>query len=112
MLEAACLSITRVGARESIVTPIRVNDGKPVPLSDKVVKTRFSFPSYSLKKIIEGAYLTGRVIDWRVVSIGRYVGMPTVGYIVPSDLSQGLRVELEEGSKAYKVGEEVVISWK
>jgi len=111
LLKASCASIVRIGARESIVTPLEIKGGVPEPISDRVIKTRFSLPSFSLKRVLEGTYIAGEVIDWRGARIGRYVGAPTTGYIVPS-LPQGLEVELKEGYQAYRCGEEVVVPWR
>lgn len=113
LLRVACISINRIGARESIVTPIEVKEGVPEPISNRVVRTRFSFPSYSVKNI-SGSYVAGEVIDWRVVEVGPYVGKKTVGYItpIPTTSTRGeVEVELAEGYNAYKCGEEVIIPW-
>jgi len=113
LLRAACISINRIGARESIITPIEVKEGIPEPINDRVVRTSFSFPSYPIKKV-SGSYIAGEVIDWRVVEIGPYVGKKTVGYItpLPTPSSKGeVEVELAEGYNAYKCGEEVIIPW-
>lgn len=116
LLRAACASVTRIGARESVVTPLEVKEGVPEPLRDKIVKTKFSFPSYCVKSF-SGSYVAGEVIDWREVCIGSYVGKKTVGYIVPlpappASASQGwVEAELAEGYNAYRCGEEVIIPW-
>jgi len=111
LMRASCISITRVGARESIVTPLDIKEGKPRPISDKVIETKFSLPSFSLKRILEGTYVASEAIDWRKTKIGRYVGATTTGYIVPTS-PQGLKVELKESYQAYKCGDEVIISWR
>lgn len=113
LLRVACISISRIGARESIVTPIEVKEGTPEPISDRVVRTSFSFPSYPIKNI-SGSYIAGEVIDWRVVEIGPYVGKKTVGYITPLPTLSSrdeVEVELAEGYNACKCGEEVIIPW-
>lgn len=110
LLRVACSSITRVGARESIVTPLEVKEGVPEPITDKIVRTRFSFPGYSVKNVT-GAYIAGNVIDWREVSIGPYIGKKTTSYITPTS-QNGVKVELADGYYACKCGEEVIIPWQ
>ncbi|MEM2622777.1 MAG: hypothetical protein QXI35_07945 [Candidatus Nezhaarchaeales archaeon] len=113
LLRAACCSINRIGARESIITPIEVREGTPELISDRVVRTKFSFPAYLIKNV-SGSYVAGEVVDWRVVEIGPYVGKKTVGYItpLPTPSSKGeVEVELAEGYNACKCGEEVIIPW-
>lgn len=110
LLRVACASITRVGAKESIVTPLEVKEGIPEPIADRNVKTKFSFPVYSTKSV-KGAYIAGNIIDWREVSIGSYVGKKIVGYIMPTS-REGVEVELADGYSAYKCNEEVIIPWQ
>lgn len=108
LLRIACMSINRIGARESIVTPIEVKEGLPEPISDKIVITNFSFQSH-VARVISGEYVTGNVVDWKEVPIGSYVNAKTVGYIVPMSR---VEVELLRDYKAYKCGGEVVIPWQ
>lgn len=110
LLRIACASIVRLGARESIVTPIEVKEGTPELVRERIVRTRFSFPGYAAKNIV-GSYTVGSVIDWREVCVGPYVGKRTVSYVTPTS-KEGVEVELAEGHHAYKCGEETVISWR
>lgn len=106
-LRISCMSITRVGSKESIVTPISIKEGVPRAIDDKIVRTKFSFISNVAKKI-SGSYIAGNIFDWRSVAIGPYTGAEMVGYIVPTSID-GVEVELLENFRAYVCGEEVVL---
>lgn len=114
LLRIACLSITRLGARESIVTPLEIKEGTPELIQERIVRTSFSFPSYPVRSI-SGSYIAGDVVDWRLINIGPYVGKKTVGYITPLSIHStsynGVEVEIVEGHYAYRCGKEVIIPW-
>jgi len=114
LLRVACTSITRLGAKESIVTPLEVKEGTPELIQDRVIRTSFSFPSYSVRSI-SGSYIAGDVVDWKYINIGPYVGKKTVGYITPLPIHtsshNGVEVEIAEGYYAYRCGREVIIPW-
>ncbi|MDJ0272446.1 MAG: type I-A CRISPR-associated protein Cas5a [Candidatus Caldarchaeum sp.] len=113
MLLEAAWSITRLGARESIVSVDKVTLGDVDLLNQKTAQTVYYFPYY-MQSSVQGSYLVANVVDWRKTSIGEYLGKPTVNLIVPYDDERKrvspLRVNLMD-EIVYRVGDEELIPW-
>ncbi|MEM2871922.1 MAG: type I-A CRISPR-associated protein Cas5a [Candidatus Caldarchaeum sp.] len=112
-LLSSAWAISRVGARESIVSVRNVEFGDVEKIETDVGETRYYFP-LSNGKPIDGEYTVANVVDWRASSIGRYIGRPTVQVVVPYDILNR-RVSVVRvkpvGGFVYKAGEEVLVPW-
>lgn len=113
MLLEAAWSMTRLGARESIVSVDKVSIGDVAVLNQKTAQTVYYFPSY-MQSSVKGSFLVANVVDWRNTSIGEYLGKPTVNLIVPYDDERKkvspLHVDLRDGI-VYRVGDEELVPW-
>ena len=75
MLVQAAWSITRLGAKESLVSVIGVVASSVDVIKVSETRTRATIPLDHVKSI-KGDYVVSTVIDWRLANIGRYHGAP------------------------------------
>lgn len=111
LLKAAC-SITRLGSRESILVPLKVQFGEAKSLDSKHGETSFSFLRHTVT-IVKGNYIMSQVVDWERVEIGDYKNANFDLLIVPYNatkyVSEKVYVELADGHSLYDVNGELVV---
>ncbi len=110
-IEYAGWNITRIGSKESIVSPKKVDIIEMEELTTSYVKTSFYFPAHCAKEISEKS-IYYRERFWKG-GFGRKDKPELVDYIIPGTRNPIMRgdvwLELNEYCKAYRVGGEVVV---
>ncbi|MCS6785326.1 MAG: hypothetical protein NZ581_09065, partial [Candidatus Caldarchaeum sp.] len=113
VLVPAAWSISRFGARESIVSVNSVAYGDLEVVEAREAETNYYFPA-DRQIPTSGSYFFASVVDWRTSSIGDYVGKPTVQLIVPYDIDRRVlstvKVKPRDGA-VYIADGEVLIPW-
>lgn len=116
-LEGAAWSITRLGAKESIVsvTAVTASPVKEVRAEGAIV-TSATVPLHNAD-FVDGEHIVAEVIDWRKARMGRYFGAPTARVAQPVGVLHS-RSEVKVGVKggvAYEVaspsGTERLVPW-
>ncbi|MEM0441395.1 MAG: type I-A CRISPR-associated protein Cas5a [Candidatus Caldarchaeum sp.] len=112
-LVSSAWAVSRIGARESVVSVRNVELGDVNQVRADEAVTKYCFP-LSSGQPLDGDYLVANVVDWRSSSIGDYVAKPTVQLVVPYSMRLRKITEVKVKPTAgyvYKAGDEVVIPW-
>ncbi|MEM3546008.1 MAG: type I-A CRISPR-associated protein Cas5a [Candidatus Bathyarchaeia archaeon] len=98
-LECLAWSITRIGPREGLVSPLEVKTDILEPQHLKEVETDYYFPLNLVEEVIEGEFTLERFIP-PILEIGEYSEDSKIPYIVPISLVKSkpskLRVRLKD----------------
>lgn len=110
---ASATSITRIGAKESIVSVI---DAKYVMVEttyQKEIKTKYTIPLDIIDvRNIHGRFIISRVVDWRKnTPIGNYFGKPTVMVAQPILYNDEPVTITQEIPYVYKAGTDYLVPW-
>jgi CRISPR-associated protein Cas5a/b/c len=113
-LVEAAIGITRIGSRESLVTPLSLSYGEARPITQRRGKTSFSFMRRSISNLLSGDFMGVEVVDWEKYPIGDYYRAGRELMIIPYDsteyVSKPVEVELSEDYTFVDVGGELVIA--
>lgn len=113
VLVEAAWGITRVGSRESLVSPIEVVCGEARVAGVVKGETAFSFMKKAAAAV-DGVFITEEVVDWEVTEIGDYGrarrGILVVPYDEEEKRSKPVAVTVSSGYSFVDVGRELVVA--
>lgn len=111
-LLASAVSLTRIGAKESIVSVIGAKYLNVEIVNAKIFETRYTIPLDNIDvRNISGRYIISKVIDWRKnVPIGNYFGKPTVLVAQPILYDRSVTIN-QEIPYIYKVASDYLVPW-
>lgn len=114
VLVEAAWGITRVGSRESLVSPLEVVFGEARVVSEvRRGETAFSFMKKAAAAV-DGAFIVEEVVDWELTEIGDYGHAGREVLVVPYDeeekRSKPVAVVVSSGYSFVDVGGELVVA--